>query len=368
MENLRTLLERFANGMSLDVIGEALRNLNDDATNDEDLRAWFTEVDSFIRDVLLEPGYVLDDECNTRGNQVREDGRRFYDEKYQDHFNALWSSISEWFSAFAQDPVNQRFGATWAQLTRDLLTDSEGNLAYKPQLWMDIRKGILPGLIEEIGYIPIPRIEYSDDSLDLVVENLALSGKNVMPNIVNIEARNNIKFSPYNAIPDASHHEFTLTFAQIQADMRDVAFYYRKKSGMVKVTDSGIADVLLGGNGLNIVAHVVSATKDKSSVFKVQNVEVKVDSLKFSIRDSKHDALYKTLRPLVTGLIKKKLQTAIAGAVETFLEYVDGELVAVRDQLAEAKESDDLSRSQVLKDVSLACFIICFHELTDEGV
>ena len=52
----------------------------------------------------------------------------------------------------------------------------------------------------QVGYLPIPRIEYTDDSWDIVIENLALSGKNLFPNIVSIEAHNFIKFSPYNVI------------------------------------------------------------------------------------------------------------------------------------------------------------------------
>lgn len=48
--------------------------------------------------------------------------------------------------------------------------------------------------------MPIPRIEYTDESLDLVVENLALSGRNLFPNVVSMEAHNFMKFSPYNAI------------------------------------------------------------------------------------------------------------------------------------------------------------------------
>ena len=104
----------------------------------------------------------------------------------------------------------------------------------------------------QVGYIPIPRIEYSDESLDLVVENLALSGRNLFPNIISIEAQNFFKFSPYDAIKDESHHTFTFTLDQVQADMRDVAFFYRKKTGIPKMTDSGIADVILGGNGLHV--------------------------------------------------------------------------------------------------------------------
>ncbi|KAG6862129.1 hypothetical protein C0991_011549, partial [Blastosporella zonata] len=101
-----------------------------------------------------------------------------------------------------------------------------------------------------IGHIPIPRIEYTDEGLDLVVENLTLQGKNLFPNIIGLEAHNYLRFSPYKGIKDESKHRFTLTFAQMQADMHQVAFYYHKKTGMAKMKDSGLADVLLGGEGL----------------------------------------------------------------------------------------------------------------------
>jgi len=231
------------------------------------------------------------------------------------------------------------------------LFDSEGSLKFKPELWGDIRKVILPEIIDRVGYIPIPRIEYTDDSLDLVVENLTLSGRNLFPNLVSLEAHNFVKFSPYNNITDESHHDFTLHFGQVQADMRDVAVYFRRKAGIGKITDSGLADVILGGEGLSATVHLVSAGKDKSSVFKVKSVNCKIDSLKFSIRDSKHDTFYNTLRPLVTGLVKKQIQKAVQDALTTGLEYVDGQLVGVRDRMNEAKASDENSRTQVLKDL-----------------
>ena len=79
---------------------------------------------------------------------------------------------------------------------------------------------------------------------------------------------------------------------------------------------------------------------------------MKVDTLKFSIRDSKHDTLYNTLRPLATGLVKRQIQKALGDALRTGLEYVDGQLVGVRDRMKEAKTSDEGSRMKVLQDVS----------------
>ena len=95
--------------------------------------------------------------------------------------------------------------------------------------------------------------------------------------------------------------------------------------------------------------HLVSADKDRSSVFKVKSVRVKVDSLKFSIRDSKHDILYKTLRLLATNLIKKQIQKAVVDAITTGMEYVDGQLVAVRDRVNEARVSPESSSTDILR-------------------
>ncbi|RPD78550.1 hypothetical protein L226DRAFT_543850 [Lentinus tigrinus ALCF2SS1-7] len=348
LKEIRTLLERFANGRSLDTIGDAMRALYQDGQQDERLRHWFRDVDEYVREVLLQPGYVLDDQCNERANELRESGRQFYDDKYKGHFDNLMNSVTEWFGAWAEDPLNKQVGNNFAQLTKDLLLDRDGNLKFKPELWADIRQKIVPAFIEEVGYVPIPRIEYTDEQIDLVIENLALSGKNLFPNLISMDVRNFVKLSAYNNIQDETHHEFKLTLGQIQADMRDVAFYFRKKTGTPKVTDSGLADVLLGGSGLTVTAHLVSSERDRSSVFKVKDVSTSIDTLKFSIRDSKHDTLYKMLLPLATGLVKKQLQKVIGTSVRTAFEYLDGQLVGIRDQMAEAKASEDKGRRDVL--------------------
>lgn len=85
----------------------------------------------------------MDDDSDRRGRELRESGRQYYDDKYKGHFDNLFNSVKDWFGAIADDPLNKRFGNTWAQLSKDLLFDGDGNLKFKPELWMDIRKQIL---------------------------------------------------------------------------------------------------------------------------------------------------------------------------------------------------------------------------------
>ncbi|KAF8301114.1 hypothetical protein DL93DRAFT_2122133 [Clavulina sp. PMI_390] len=345
---LRLLLERFANGASMDGMIQAMQALSDDAQEDEGLRDWFKDLDRYIRKTLLEPGFVLSPQFDNDANRLRDTGHQFFDEKYRAHKDNLFDQIQAWFTAFGEDPLNKRFGEDWQRLVKDLLFADDGSLSFKPHLWKDVRSVIIPELVKHVGYIPIPRIEYTDNQMDLVIENLTMEGQNLLPNIISLDAHNFIEFSPYSSITDHDAHDFTFTFSQMQADMRDVAFYFNKKSGLPKIRDGGLADVFLGGEGLTVKVHLTGAGKDKTSVFKVKDVQVKLDSLKFSVRDTKHDLLYKTLKPLATGLVKKQISKAIQDAVRTGLEYLDGELVAVRDRYSEARADPETSTTGAL--------------------
>lgn len=46
--------------------------------------------------------------------------------------------------------LNKRFGEDWARLTKNLLFDSEGSLAFKSELWQDIRKVFLPKIVDMV--------------------------------------------------------------------------------------------------------------------------------------------------------------------------------------------------------------------------
>ena len=84
------LLERFANGRSIDQIKDAVDALYDDANRDEKLRDWFKGVNRYAHKVLLQPGFVLEPQCNSEARELRENGRSFYDDTYKDHFDNLF--------------------------------------------------------------------------------------------------------------------------------------------------------------------------------------------------------------------------------------------------------------------------------------
>jgi len=156
-DGFRALLERFANGKSMDGIVNALDQIYTDAQNDGELRKWFSQMNNYVHQVLLEPGYILEDESDREGQKLVDSGKYFFQDKYRGHYEKLSDELQLWFTAFGEDPLNQRLGEDIKRLTKDILFDSQGNLTFKPKLWSDIRNVILPVVIRQVGYLPIPR-------------------------------------------------------------------------------------------------------------------------------------------------------------------------------------------------------------------
>lgn len=121
----RTLLERFANGQSAQPVMDSVDQMYRDADNDRELQAWYRHANEYLHKVLLEPGYILDDDSTREGEKLRDDGRRFFEDKYKDHFNTLGDEIQRFFLAMGDDPLNQRFGEDWKRLTKVSECDSQ---------------------------------------------------------------------------------------------------------------------------------------------------------------------------------------------------------------------------------------------------
>ncbi|KAM0751353.1 hypothetical protein T439DRAFT_380336 [Meredithblackwellia eburnea MCA 4105] len=340
---LQTLLERFANGQSMQPIFDAVDQLYTDAKNDQELTHWFKQLDVYVRRCLQEAGYIMTDQADRDGRVLLDSGKRFWDPKtgkYAGHKDALFDSVGTFFKAYADDELNVKLGEDVKKFTKALLMDSDGNLKYKADLWSDVRTVILPTIIRHAGYIPIPRIEYTDNQVDVVIENLTLESQNLLPNVFELEARNYFKVSPYKSIPDEGKHTFILSFAQVQADIKDVAFYINKKQGFPKLKDSGLADVFIGGKGISGKIHLAS-TGRKDHAFRVMDVKIKIDKLKFAVRDAKYSFLISTFKPIITGLVKKAVCRAIADGIEGGLVQLDAQLADISERMEDAKNQED---------------------------
>jgi hypothetical protein len=275
LTDLKTLLERFANSTSFDDLFDAINQIYRDADRDPELKNFFRGVNQFIRRCLQEQGYILQDESNEEWNKLYgkticldpwklsltptplpDHGNFLLRDRYRNHTDRIVDEIKFLANQFEEDPQNKAFGNAMDKLFKDLGTDANGKPEFKSHLIKDLTEILIPAFFESVRYVPIPRIEFSDPQVDAIVENLVIEGDNLAPNMFEFGSDNYWRWGR-KGFQSKNKNKVLLAVSGVQMDIRDVAYYVKKKQGFPGITDKGVMDIFLGGTGLSFKVAMV---------------------------------------------------------------------------------------------------------------
>jgi hypothetical protein len=293
----------------------------------------------------LEQGYVLEDVSTQEWNRLYDKGRYLLREKYRGHTDRVIDEVRFVADQFDQDPQNKAFGLAVQKLFKDLGNDENGKPTFKPHLVKDLTEVVIPAIFENIAYVPIPRIEYSDPQVDAIIENLVLESDNFMPNVVEIASDNYFRWGR-KKIANKHKNSVDIKVTGVQMDLRDVSYHIKRKSGFPSITDTGVLDLLLPGDGFSFRLKVSTPEKkDSQHVFKVEKVDVNVKGLKLKVKKSNHKLLFTLFKPIALKAIRPALQKAIEKAIKDECDKADQFLYQVKQEadraLEEAKDDPE---------------------------
>ncbi|OAG42965.1 hypothetical protein AYO21_02916 [Fonsecaea monophora] len=336
---LKTLIERFANYTSTDDFFDALNNIYRDADRDPELKDWFKAVDRYIRKCLQEQGYILQDEATDEYNRLREKGRFLLRDRYRNHTDRILDEIKFLGDQFDQDPQNKAFGDAVQKLFLDLGNDENGKATFKPHLIKDLTEVIIPEIFENTRYIPIPRIEVSDPMIDAVVENLVIESDNLFPNIFEFGSDNYFRMGR-KGVSNKRENKVTIAGSGIQMDLQDVAYYIKKKQGFPSITDKGVMDIFLGGEGFSFKISARNANaKDRSHFVAVDKVDVTIKNLNVKVKQSNHKLLFKIAKPLLLKTMKPVIQKVLEKQIKDTFVKADAFAYRVHQDVQRGKQA-----------------------------
>lgn len=343
LTNMKTLLERFANGTSFDDATDSINQIYRDADKDPELKGWFKDLDKFVRRCLQEQGYILQDESNTEWNKLYDHGNFLLRDRYRNHTDRIVDEFKFIGQQFDADPQNKAFASSMDKLFNDLGKDSQGNAEFKPHLIKDLTEVIVPGFFEHVRYVPIPRIEYSDKMIDAVVENLCIEGDNLAPNSFEFGSDNYWKWGRMGQ-SNKNKNKVMLSASGIQMDIRDVSYYVKKKQGFPGITDKGVMDIFLGGTGLSFKVAMETADKsDKQHFFKINTVDVDIKHMNIKLKQSNHKLLFNLFKPILFKVIRPVIQKVAEKQIRENVTKLDAYLHKVKleaDRVAEEVKND----------------------------
>jgi len=336
--DLKTLIERFANNTSTDDLFDSINAIYRDAEQDPELKNWFKRIDAYIRKCLKQQGFIMEDAATQEWNELYDQGHALLRERYRGHTDRIVDEFRFLLNQFDADPQNKAFAESLQKLFFDLGNDENGKPTFKPHLVKDLTEVILPGIFESVRYVPIPRIEYSDPTIDAIVENLVIESDNLAPNVLEFGSDNYWRWGR-KQITNKSKNKVMLSVSGIQMDLRDVSYYIKRKQGFPSITDKGVCDVFMGGNGFSFKVEMETADpSDNIHFFKVNKIDVEIKNLSIKLKKSNHKLLFGLFKPLLLKVMRPALQKVLGKQIKDNVNQLDSLLHQVKMEADRAAE------------------------------
>ncbi|CAG8506816.1 3192_t:CDS:2 [Paraglomus occultum] len=348
----RAHLKRLAQSLaakSLDPLEQAFSDLMKEVREDADLRGYFEEINVYVKSLLKEPGYIEKQESVDRGRELMDRGQ-FLNDRHRNTIQRVIDELVNYTEALANDPLMHELGERVSRVFSLLLLDRHGRIVFKPHIIIDFRTTFIPLILNNVNNIPIPRIEFTDNDFDVVVENLVLnSPSSFVPNLIELEASNRNFLSLHNAdeVRDKREHTCMFNVKGIHAEASKVCFYYKKKTGFPHIKDYGLVDVSIRNRGISITGKLVFANDDKEHVYRVEEVKCTVNDLYVDIKGKRHDFLYFAFHPVLVRLMKQQIARNIEDAVSRRLQSIDQSMKGTFQSLRnKTLDNDKLGRKR----------------------
>ena len=336
LTSIKTLLERFANSTSADDLIDSINAVYRDADKDPELKGWFKSIDRYVRKCLKESGFIMQDAATEEWNQLSDKGNFLLRDRYRDHTNRVLDEFKFFGQQFDEDAQNKQFAASMQKLFTDLGNDQNGKPTFKSHLVKDLSSVIVPGIFESVRYVPVPRIEYTDPMVDMIVENLVIESDNLAPNSFEFGSDNYFRWGR-KTVTNKNKNKVMVSVSGVQMDLKDVSYYVHKKQGFPSLKDTGVMDIFMGGSGFSFKIAMETADKsDRQHFFKINTVTVDIKSLTIKLKQSKHKTLFNIFRPLMFAVLRPAVGKVLEKLIKDQVHNADGKAYAVHQEAQRA--------------------------------
>ncbi|KAJ2454993.1 hypothetical protein EV183_001097 [Coemansia sp. RSA 2336] len=348
----QTLFTKLGNGYDLAALTAAITAIGKMTRDNEGFRKLADETQDFGTWAMdVDADELTSEEFKTRSQHLIDKSHEVLSDEERTHFRILSSETTNYMHAVRDNPLIDGYKTDMVALAHSI-TGSELNAEERREHYRALREDVmanLPVLIQTIRYIPLPRIAGQNKEIEFAADNVVLDLKHFVPERMSLNSHSEI-YPRAKVLGEKSatrskqgfHGEqyFTLTLTGIHFVAKRVAFYIKKKKGMPRLAEKGIADMLVGGRGMDVVMQVrrlhgsekpkVPAEKTGSSKGKetegtsplrskreldIVDVNVKLHDLDIKVKENKHNisgALALALmKPVARKLIAKNIAKAL---------------------------------------------------------
>lgn len=337
LADAKILLERASSNYSLDPFIQTLRACVQDFVGSlagSGLTEFFADFGNWIDQSLNDSNYSASRAGRQKVGELYDRGRVLFSEdtKFGQDLRSLFRIAEGFLNGIFQDRATNRA----IHAIDKLSTDSAILFQEQPQqagreLRRDLFFWFLPRFLRVIRSLPMPRIEFINDAVEIALDSIILSSpttlRSLMPDSIHITNYNDLHITQHG---DPHRKNVVRVHVEgLRMVIQDLDYYLQYK-GLIGYEDEGLISIYAGddlGQGLNFDADLEFNTDiDPTKVdygFKVLKVHTAVSGLHFSINESKHWILNKLLfQPLAGPIVCKTFERIASNYVRDGLEAI----------------------------------------------
>ncbi|WWD04803.1 hypothetical protein V865_002874 [Kwoniella europaea PYCC6329] len=337
--DLKAFVEKVSN-KSLDDVISASQKAADDVRSDDKLSAYFEELGNYFDRLLYEPGYVTSQRAYRKATSLYDDGQSLIAEnpKWKADARDLQDQLESIVNGITNDEATNKLVESIEKLGSSLSHAGKvgvGALRAEGQgLYRDFMDVIVPRLIGLVKEIPVPRVEYKSEDVDLVIDDIRLESVSFIPDSIRFVQHNDLRFTQgyatYASEYDAS---VRLKVQGLHFSASNIAFWVNLKSGFMPFEDSGLLDIKFGPQGISFDVTLENADEDdQETFFVVKDVQVWISGFDFEIRKNNKWLAAWFARPVIKAFVKRNLTHALEAQIAEYLRQADFRLYGIQQR------------------------------------
>ncbi|KZV72732.1 hypothetical protein PENSPDRAFT_603963 [Peniophora sp. CONT] len=378
LEKAKSLAERFASGHSLDAFLQRLDKVAFEVVNlpagtEAPVRAFISDTATWLDEALHRPDYARSKQGSDALGELYNRGSDIFGgdspSPLASDIRALSDELKMFASRLATDRSTGRLLDAIDRLRvafLDFIPASTTTIATetrrrKEAATRDIILWLVPRILSLIKSIPLPRIEYSDPALQIVLDSFTLTptslSASLLPDHVHLANWNEIHVDNTPSTQGAARMHTTqrisLRLDGVRFAAENLGFFLRYAPPRLLglgYTDRGLLSVLVGasgpGQGLRVDASL-SIHPDEFSegqppgLFDVESVHADVPGLHFSLDRTSHWLINKLLvQPLAAPAVRLVAGSVLQAQMRAGLELLSVLLGQWRELAVEESTRD----------------------------
>ncbi|GAA6013470.1 hypothetical protein JCM10207_008861 [Rhodosporidiobolus poonsookiae] len=380
---LREIVEQFTG--PLDDALRAADALYNDLKGDERVQQVWKEFELLLERAIDEPGYVTSNKASRRFESIYDRARAIVES------NADWKRDASAFANESSKLLNRAGNDKALLAVSDAFEDLGDSLALFAKtgfnllgtdggdLWKDISTVWLPRILSGIKMVPAPRIEFTSEDVDAVIDNIRFESASFIPDAAHFKS--NIELSTrkgYAAYASEFATTTTLAFAGLRLQAKNISYYIKKKTGWIGLEDSGLLDIYIGTpndpkaeDGLDVTLVLSNATEDdRESFFKLERVDVNIDNFSIGIRNSTHPIRNWFARGAVSAFLQEKTKEVLEEQISAGFKELDKQVYLLQYKAAGARAAapDPLAYLRAVLTPTATSGSSLVDEITSTGI